>query len=549
MTGHYHSGFTVDTKIMNFLRNGKILGENEQPSEMVDRVVQTIVNADRNYTNDNIDFEYELGQALDARQIIFSTPILTNAGRYKDRPLSACTVPSHNLYSNNREELTQEVIKLHRQGMGTGFNLDDASDPVFLLKYLNGVAVDGVLSGKENRPVGNMAVLSVYHPKISDFISAKLDKNVENWLFNLSVDVDDNFMKAVKLGQGVRLRDGREVSAAELFGQMCNVARRTGCPGLIFLERMNNRNPAPELGEYRTTAPCAEVGLVAGEVCQFGYINVAEFVKIDGEKYQIDKEGLQRISALLTRALDNALDVSYENLISERSRDLLLKKRKIGVGLCGVADALAIIGLPYDSQEARDLMKDIMALVNYSTKLQSIKLAQERGSCLIIKDGGSSRLHGNTLEDNFGKYTSSYVAKNDWQYLDNLIINEQALRNISTTALPPTGRSSLVIGASTGIEPHFCAEQVSPKVIKCGKKIIYAKDISPINHLAMVQALQQFCDESISKTVNLPSNATTDEIAEIYMQAYDMGLNGVTIYVDGSRDYQPIALTDKKEGN
>jgi ribonucleoside-diphosphate reductase alpha chain len=448
--------------------------------------------------------------------------------------------------------------------MGTGFNLDETADPLETLQFLNGVAIDSANSGREERPVGNMAVLSVRHPKIDDFITAKVDTTKE-WKFNISVNLDDEFMNALENNGVITLDDGTTRRARDLFDAICNAATVCADPGIIFLDRMNARNPVPGLGEYKTTAPCAEVGLIEGETCQFGYINIGNFATLSDGRPTIDFSKLEKTTAVITRALDDSLQVSQQNLEGTTIRDISTLKRKIGVGLCGVADALSIMGLPYDSPEARELMQDVLSFINYVSKETSLKLAEERGSfgAMNLLIGNRHTERPGHIETLYGDKDTNTVSSSQWQELSERVRTTRNLRNISTIALPPTGRSALVIDASTGIEPHFDPLQANERVVKAlaehvrtrfgadlhdpsthtpevTRLLSSAHSIEPLGHVAMAAAFQVFNDEAVAKTINLPHGSTPEDVAETYLAGYQSGMSGVTVYVDGSYTQQPI---------
>jgi len=255
-------------------------------------------------------------------------------------------------------------------------------------------------------------------------------------------------------------------------------------------------------------------------------------------------------------------------------------KRKIGIGVCGVADLLLIRGIPYDSQEAYETIRDLVAFINYISKLESHELAKIRGSF-----GAMYSIIGNRyLEDvgfikrKYGQLETKYVSSRDFLALDQLIKETRLLRNASTTALPPTGRSALVIDASTGIEPLFSLLErdgsINPilrNVLSNQGLLTYvivdeiqrtgtvkhisqipenirrvfrtALEIRPEDHIAMVAEVQRAVDESISKTINLPESATVKDVLRLFLIAYRSGLKGITVYRSGSRRIQPKSLT------
>lgn len=575
----YESSFTPNNEALSLLRNGKIIDESEFGPDMVERVVSTLAREESNFsTGYEVQlFAQKLGERMDDGRIIMSTPIMTNAGRYFDRPLGACTMPTSDLAQCDPDMLRIEVDTLHQQGMGTGFDLNSLEDPVSMLKMLNGFALEGSKREEENRPVGNMAVLSVYHPRIMDFISSKTGSTDghNQWKFNISVDLDDGFFDHLDNGTEIELLDGSRVRAAQVFEEICEAATKCADPGLVFLDRMNARNPVPGIGRYKTTAPCAEVGLVEGESCQFGYINAGKFIKNCAGNPAINYSDLEETVKILTRALDNALSISIDRYFTPQSAYVMRQKRKIGIGLSGVADAISIAGLGYGSEEARGLIADMLSFINYASKLTSIDLAQRRGPALSMLRPTGNRYYDNRdyLSSLYGNLESTgSVDRLDWIRLGKIIKESRMLRNTTTIALPPTGRSALVYGASTGIEPHFSHDRVSVDVRQkiaqhigrtIGKSIhvdeigeyahypgintylACARDIDPSDHLAMVSSLQEYTDEAISKTINMPSDSSAKDVAKIYREAYRAGTSGITIYVDESHALQPVTLSER----
>jgi ribonucleoside-diphosphate reductase alpha chain len=562
----YESSFIPSPKGERVLREGRIIDGHETPADMVSRMVETVGNQEYAFTGDyekTVLFMEQFGSALDAGDVVMSTPVMTNAGRHTEKPLTACTVPTTDLSLESRARLRSEVINLHEQGMGTGFNLDETQDPLETLHFLNNIAIESANSGREERPVGNMAVLSVRHPNIEDFITAKVD-TTQDWKFNISVNLDDDFMQQFEEDGTITLDNGEERSARELFEKICNAATVCADPGILFLDRMNNRNALPGLGTYQTTAPCAEVGLIEGETCQFGYVNIGNFVHMVDGAPSLDLSRLEETTMLMTRVLDDSLEISQQNLDGLTIQNVAALKRKIGIGLCGVADAISHMGLAYDSPEARILMQDALSFINFVSKKASVQLAEERGSfgAMNLILGNRHRSNPGHLETLYGNKSTNTVSAEDWQELSEQIRTTGNLRNISTIALPPTGRSALVIDASTGVEPHFDILQANERVLESLSTIMRARfgadlfdpqthtpdmvrllsaahSISPMGHVAMAAALQEFSDESISKTINLPVNATPEDVRDTYLSGYRAGMSGVTIYIDGSYKAQP----------
>ena len=453
----YHSTFQPTTSAELVLRNGKILAHEESPQQMMERVVHTLFSVETKFKTNPTEIqrlEYEFGSLLDAGYCVMSTIILTNAGRYNDKPFSACTVPPIDL-KKDMAKIKAVIDHLHQDGMGTGFNLDDIEDPVALLIKLNDIAATGAKSGKEDRPVGNIAVLSVCHPRIREFINAKnlADSSGKEWKFNISVNIDDAFMQAFLSNTTYRLRDGQEISARVLLGEMAKSVFICGDPGLLFMSRLNEGNPTPGVGDYVAVAPCGEVGLTSGESCQFGYINVGKFLIEEKEQpLVVDFKKLEQATRLMVRALDNALELSIDRYAYEEQQRIMKAKRKIGIGICGLADLFMQCNIAYSSERARDLAKDIIAFINYISKSESHEIAKVRGSFEAMALPKGCRYNDNPgfIEQRFGKISTPHVSAKMWHELAQKIRDTKLLRNSSTVALPPTGRSSSGYKCFTG---------------------------------------------------------------------------------------------------
>jgi ribonucleoside-diphosphate reductase alpha chain len=584
---YYHSTYKPTPIAESVLRTGKIISSDETPQKMMERVVSTLFLIESRFKTSPHEIQQlscEFGGYLDAEYCVMSTPILTNAGRYINKPLSACTVPPIDL-RKSVSLIKKDIDLLHQDGMGTGFNLDDCNDPVKMLRTLNEIAVTGAASGKEDRPVGNIAVLSINHPQIEAFIEAKNNVNQtgEEWKFNISVNIDEAFMKAFINNTDYTLRNGKKVSAQALLKKIAQSIHICADPGILFLDRVNQGNPTPAVGNYIAVAPCGEVGLAAGESCQFGYINIAKFfIKKDGSKIEFDFDKLKRVTQLMVRALDNALEVSIDHYAFSEQQAIMRAKRKIGIGICGLADLLIRCGLSYADQEARILAQDIVAFINYHSKLASHELAKVRGSFEAMSLTKGCRYNENPgyIEQRYGKIVTPHVSTQMWQDLAKIIRETKLLRNASTIALPPTGRSAMLINASQSIEPYFSLVEISgstkalnpllEKVLSENgiltltlKEKIYTtgnieglseipqhirhvfktgSNLSAEAHISMLETLQTVVDESISKTVNVSESTSVQEIEKILYESYAKGLKGITIYRDGSRIMQPKNL-------
>jgi len=558
-------------ELNQILRKCKIIDDAEDFGALVNRVFSSITSIETKYGVSEVDmkdFERRVSERFINKQFVPSTTILTNAGRYKDKPLAACSVPPVG-FRNDYSMVKHTIDMYHQKGMGTGFNFDDCDEPVELLSYLNNIAISGQDSGKEDRPVGNMCLISCDHPKIFEMIQCKNDLNKNSrWMFNISINITEEFMKSYNSGDLFELKDGTKVNPNDILNSISESAWGCGDPGIAFLERFDKDNPVPHLGNYKSLAPCGEVAMADGETCQFAYVNVGNFVQ-DSE---IDYSSLEETLFDVVRFLDDALEISIENYGNPKSQEIMSQKRKIGVGLCGFADLLVKLNIPYDSDDAEAVAENVMSFVNLSTKKASVELAKTRDPFPSFYDS-ETRIGKGYLLNRYGSQTTEIVSNKDWVdlYED---VKRYGIRHVSTTALPPTGRSSLVIGASPSIEPYFSidlndemysdlkakldvigwSESKSNDLISdfringfdCDKlpyliQPIYQTclDIPVKRHLNIVGCLQRYTDESISKTVNMPKDVLPSDIKPVYLEAYDLGLKGMTIYRDGSKEYQP----------
>jgi ribonucleoside-diphosphate reductase alpha chain len=267
-------------------------------------------------------------------------------------------------------------------------------------------------------------------------------------------------------------------------------------------------------------APCGEVGLSRGETCQFSYINLGEFVK-DGA---VDYQALKETIAISMRFLDNVVDYNIVHHKNDQSRQMAEDKRKVGLGVCGFADLLKAMSLRYGSPESITLADNLFSFINFESKKASVALAKERGAFGAFKESELATGSGKLLE-RLKSSVSQVVNTEDWLELV-AEIKQSGIRHCSTIALPPTGRSSQVIGASQSIEPHFSE----------------FLEVTSHEQLEMIATIQKFVDESISKTINVSHETTVEQIAQIIMDAIKHNLKGITIYRDGSRSNQPKKL-------
>lgn len=553
--------------------DGKVI---ETPEEMFRRVARHIAAAENAYggADDALKMEELFYRMMTRFVFLPNSPTLMNAGRRLGQ-LAACFVlPVEDSLEGIFAALRNAAL-IHKSGGGTGFSFSRlrprdsrvgstggvASGPVSFMKIFN-TATEQVKQGGTRRGA-NMAILRVDHPDVLDFIDCKKhNSNLNN--FNISVGVTDAFMEAVQEGTTYTLTNPQdnskagELNAADVYQRLIERAWENGDPGIVFLDRINDENPTPALGSIESTNPCGEQPLLPFEACNLGSINLARFAIDTPSGPSLDFEGLKETIWLAVRFLDNTIDQSRYPL-AEITR-LVQANRKIGLGVMGFADLLFQLQIPYNSEEALGFAEKLMAFINEEAHAASRHLAEVRGV--------------------FPNYENSvFRHREGCRY-----------RNATVTTIAPTGTLSIIAGCSSGIEPLFalsfirnvmdndqllevnpCFEQTARqrgfysdelmgKVARKGtiagiaeipeevrRIFVTAHDVSPEWHVRMQAAFQKFTDNAVSKTVNLPRDATVKDVLHVYNLAHQLGCKGITIYRDGSKENQVLALADKSK--
>lgn len=542
----------------------------EKPIDMFRRVALNIAEADKLYDKnaDLLASAKEFYDQMVTLKFLPNSPTLMNAGRELQQ-LAACFVLPVEDSLEGIFEAVKNTALIHKSGGGTGFSFsrlrpkDDvvkttrgvSSGPVSFMTVFD-AATETIKQGGTRRGA-NMGILRVDHPDVMDFIYAKEDKTkLTN--FNLSVGITEKFMQAVindteydLINPKTKALSGK-LKAKEVFDKMVQLAWEGGDPGIVYLDRINAENPTPKEGEMESTNPCGEQPLLPYESCNLGSINLGKFVK-DGK---IDWEDLEKTIAVAVHFLDNVIDMN-KYPIPEIDRQTK-RNRKIGLGLMGWADMLALMCIPYNSDEATRLAEEVMKFIRDTGRVKSAELAVIRGDFPTFKD-------------------SIYPDK-----------GFKNMRNATITTVAPTGTISIIAGCSSGIEPFFAIAfyrqvmdnnklvEVSPVFKDVAKKegfltdelleqvaetgslhgvdsvpdkwqdaFVTAHDITPFWHTKMQAAFQKYTDNAVSKTVNFPNEATVDDVRKTYLLSYNLGCKGTTIYRDGSRTGQVLNVGTK----
>jgi len=461
-----------------------------------------------------------------------------------------------------------------------------ATGPVGFLEAYDR-AFDVIAQGGTRRGA-NMAVLNVGHPDIEEFISAKAEEGkLTN--FNISVGVTDAFMEAVEKDEDFDLINPRtgevwkKVNARELFDRIAHYAHRNGEPGLLFLDTANRTNPVPHLYKLEATNPCGEQWLGPYENCCLGSVNLAQHVTEDG---RVDWEKLRETVEIATRFLDNVVEVNAYVPAVPQLKEAAHRVRRIGMGIMGLADVMYALGVRYGSEESIDLAGQIMEFVRYHAMRASIELAKARGPFPAIKGSIYDPDHLKWRPPApIAPYTHDFGRPElDWNAIVEGV-KAHGIRNGAQTTIAPTGTIGTVTGCEGyGCEPVFALAYtryvkeadgdvaltyVSPRFQKAldeagivGEQrdriiqqvmhdgtcqdvddlpehirhtFVVSMDITPEEHVIMQAALQRFVDNSISKTINFPPDATVEDVKQAYKMAWELGCKGITVYVTGSR--------------
>lgn len=551
----------------------------ETPEEMLWRVADEIAEVDKNYgaSKEKVEkLKKDFYLVMIDRSFLPNSPTLMNAGTGNRLQYAACYVlPVEDSISGIFDALKNAAV-IHQSGGGTGFSFSRlrpdgsqvrqsggiASGPVSFMKIFD-AATEQIKQGGKRRGA-NMGILRVDHPEIEKFISCKVTGGITN--FNISVGATDTFMKAVVKNKDYQMMKGSKwpernygkKSARDIFNKIVESAWKSGDPGMIWLDKINNGpgNPVPSMGPVESTNPCGEQPLYPNEACNLGSINLGVMLKGSRNKKEVDWGKLEMTTKVATRFLDSVIDVNPYPL--EEIKKSVMANRRIGLGVMGWADMLFQLQVPYDSAAAVRLAKKVMKAINRAAWSESEKVAEEKGPF-----------------PNFKK---------------SIYKDTKPKRNATVTTIAPTGSISIIADCSSGIEPIFALAYThktkdrtlcfvnpyfkeamggkgSQKVFASVKQIGHlspslktpkkikdvfktAHEIHWQWHIKMQAAFQAYTDNAVSKTINLPNSAVKEEVADAYLMAYKLGCIGVTVFRDGCKGEQVLNAgveSEKKE--
>ena len=593
----------LENRYLNRDDDGKVV---ESPAQLFRRVAKAVAAVEKTWgvsAEATLEIEEAFYRVMTERYFMPNSPTLMNAGRRLGM-LSACFVLPLNDSIPDIMETARQIALVQRAGGGTGVDLSQlrprgsivkssggtTDGPLSFLKMLSSVT-DAIQQGAFRRGA-NMGMMRIDHPDVVAFIDIKADlTKVTN--YNLSVSMTDAFMKDLrerpqslhvvkdphthKTGH-VRKSTGRTVygdapvgkpgaesefmTVREVWDRITTRAWNTGEPGLIFIDEVNRHNQTPHVFEMRATNPCGEQPLGPYEACNLGSINLERFYRpaVRGSlKERIDWEKLKTVVRTTIRFLDDVVEVN--NYPTKEIDEACRSNRKIGLGVMGWADLLFQLGIRYDSEEALQLGRDLGSYIQKTAWETGAELAEQRGC--------------------FKNWKGSV-----WD-----VERKIKARNAHYVTIAPTGTISIIAGCSGGIEPIFSLaftrqvldgktlNEVNPvfeqalkdsvkddaqmlaaidfaasngtiqgnEAIPAHVREVYrtARDIAPEWHVRMQAAWQEHTDAAVSKTINLPTDCDVSTVEAAYMLAWELKCKGITVYRDGSRPMQPMALKDE----
>ena len=420
-----------------------------------------------------------------------------------------------------------------------------------------------------NRRGALLMALDIWHKEAETFMSIKSDLHKINNA-NLSLDINDEFMSIIdkyyKTGESPIIHIEKnyngntieyDVEPVKLYKKLCSYARRYAEPGILFVDRMKKYNLAQNHSIYRIecTNACSEIPMTKHGACILGSINIGAYV-INPYTISacIDKESLTKDISKIVRAMDDVVSENQSKHVLPGQAKVAEMYRNVGIGIMGLNDFLVKLGVAYGSDESIKLTANLMKLIFRECVFSSASLAKERGNLPGYED---SIWDTDIIQNAF---TSEEI---------NKLKSEGYLRNLSLVSIAPTGSIGTMLNISTGAEPYFALSYNRRTVSLDGDKehtykvnidaineyqkvnntniipkyFITANDIPWKKRVDMQASLQQYVDQSISSTVNLPSTTTDEDIEQLYLYAWKKGCKGITVYVEGSRD--PILSTQE----
>lgn len=564
------------------------------PEEMWARIAKAVA-AEEKTPAQRKKWEKEFYWAVEDFKYVPGGRILSGAGTGYDVSFYNCFVlPSPKDSRGGIVDTLKQMIEIMSRGGGVGINLSSLRPRGARVEKVNGfssgpinwaglfsLATHDIIQQGGTRRGALMLMLWDWHPDVEEFITVKQDLT-KILGANLSVCVSDTFMEAVKNDadwplvfpdvtdpeydevwdgdlevwkrKGKKVIVKKVVKATHLWDLICQAAWRSAEPGVVFMERVNKENNNWYWSRINCTNPCGEMPLPAWGVCNLGSINLSNLVKYQtiDEPGEFDFETLKKVVRIAVRFQDNVIDM--DPYIFDGIRKTQLEgERRIGLGTMGIGDALIKLHIRYGSDEALEFIEKVYATIRDEAYAASVELAKEKGA--FPKFDKKLYLQGPFIQ------RLPKELQND--------IRKYGIRNSLLTMQAPTGSTSLMAGASSGIEPIFEFEfirrdrigehvirhplweefyQKHKEELESGKMerphyFVSANDLTPEDHVRVQAAIQKYVDEAISKTVNAPNAHTVDDVKKLYTLAYELGLKGIAYFREGCRE----AVLERKD--
>jgi ribonucleoside-diphosphate reductase alpha chain len=556
-----------DTLAADVLRNKYLAPGEEGPLDLWERVARALAGVEQ-----DSDYWYEefFGILFDFK-FVPGGRVMHGAGREDARrkpTLSNCyVIPITEDSLEGIYGCLTESAMVYRTGGGVGTDLSilrprgatvnaTVAGSPGSTSFMNLLSESTNTVSQAGRRGALMLTMRVDHPDIEDFVTIKNDisrRKVQH--ANISCLITHEFMRAVMDDTDFDLRWGgrtfKTLRARELWRKIIESAHASAEPGIIFWDTMREYHNVEYANPLVSTNPCGEQPLAAYTACNLGSINLSKFVGAEGV---FDYEELAEVARTATRFLDDVIDYNMEAHALAKIREAVASDRRIGLGITGLADALARMGVKYDTDEALEAVDRMMETICRAAYQTSIDLAREKGAYPLFSwDGVSQSKFIQALPDDLREQ-----------------IKQFGMRNSTVLTVPPVGTGSIVAQSSSGVEPIFCTsykrrvkqedgesfteytvyhpliEELWGGDQELPEHVVTAHDIDPYFRVRMQGVIQRWVDSSISSTVNLPTDVSVETVADIYVTAYRSGLKGITVYREGSRE--GILLTDKDRG-
>lgn len=605
-------GISELTENAKTILHDRYLWKDKQTRELVEdidgmfrRVAKCVADPDAKYSCESAEkLEEQFYDFLKSLAFVPNSPTLMNAGRKTKGLLSACfVIPVNDTIEDIYKAKTAAAL-IQSAGGGTGFcfsrlraanaavgsGAGTSSGPISFLVSFNSdtecIKQGGLRKG------ANMGTFSIEHPDIDSFITLKNEdhtskQNTNNILknFNISVLGHNRFFEAVKAKSVINIVDPVKGvigtrDATELFDKITFNAWKNGDPGLLFIDKMNDDNPLPYIGEYDATNPCGEQPLLDWSACNLGHINLVHILDYNDGEYKINWNRYREYIRLAVDFLDNVIDANWYPL--PEIQQAVLGDRRIGLGIMGWANLLNILEIPYDSEEAYELGREVMRFHYTQAVYRSIERSAERGAFNYWND---------SIFDSTGK--NFKLSPRFQQVLSESDFHRElfetcGIRNSTVVTVAPTGTCARIANCSFSLEPDFAplfiskvvdkqlfdssrlfqllfdeyevTEEEKQEIFNSGSiqfltripqktreayKCTY--DIKYDAHIRTQAVFQEWCDSAVSKTINMPEEATVEDVRNAYWMAYELGCKGITVYRNNCKTEQVLNIGSSEQ--